>query len=39
MEGKSLILKTFGILQLIYNMQGIDFKAKHQVQVERIILS
>jgi hypothetical protein len=29
LEGKSLIIKTFGISQLIYNMQCINFHDKH----------
>jgi hypothetical protein len=37
LEGKSLILKTFGILQLIYNMQSIKFEKEHLTLVERAI--
>jgi hypothetical protein len=37
LEGKSLILKTFGISQLIYNMQCIHFEENILVNIERII--
>ncbi len=36
-EGKSLIIKTFGLSQLIYNMQSYEFKAKELKNVEVII--
>ena len=37
MEGKSLIVKTFGISQIIYNMQACSFDDKELVTIERII--
>jgi hypothetical protein len=37
LEGKSLILKTFGISQLIYNMQCIQFEERNLINIERII--
>jgi hypothetical protein len=39
MEGKNLIVKTFGLSQMIYNMQVYDVKEKELVQVERIIFA
>ncbi len=39
LEGKSLIIKTFGISQLIYNMQCINFHDKQLQQIERIIFA
>jgi hypothetical protein len=38
-EGKSLIIKTFGISQLIYNMQCITFHKEQLVQIERLIFA
>jgi len=37
MEGKALIVKTFGLSQLIYNMQSYVFKTEEIIQTERII--
>ena len=37
MEGKILIVKTFGLSQLIYNMQIYEFKKEDLVNIERII--
>jgi hypothetical protein len=37
MEGKILIVKTFGLSQLIYNMQTYEFKQDEIKEVERII--
>jgi hypothetical protein len=37
MEGKILIVKTFGISQLIYNMQSFEFKDLEIINIERII--
>jgi exonuclease III len=37
MEGKTLIVKTFGLSQLIYNMQSYDFKREEEILTERII--
>jgi hypothetical protein len=37
MEGKILVIKTFGISQLIYNMQSYDFDNKELINIERII--
>ncbi len=37
MEGKTLIVKTFGLSQLIYNMQSYDFKREEEISTERII--
>jgi hypothetical protein len=37
MEGKNLIVKTFGLSQLIYNMQVYTFKEKDIIVIERII--
>jgi hypothetical protein len=37
MEGKSLIIKTFGLSQLIYNMQSYEFKLSELKNVETII--
>jgi exonuclease III len=37
MEGKSLIIKTFGLSQLIYNMQSYEFKLSELQNVETII--
>jgi hypothetical protein len=36
-EGKILIVKTFGLSQLIYNMQCYDFKEKDLIRIERLI--
>ncbi len=37
MEGKTLIVKTFGLSQIIYNMQAYGFKDAELVNTERII--
>ncbi len=37
MEGKTLIVKTFGLLQIIYNMQSYGFKNTELINTERII--
>ena len=37
MEGKSLIVKTFGLSQMIYNMQTYRIKSEDLINVERII--
>jgi hypothetical protein len=37
MEGKSLIVKTFGLSQLIYNMQVYGFEKSELINTERII--
>jgi hypothetical protein len=37
MEGKILIVKTFGLSQLIYNMQSYEFRFAELKNVERII--
>jgi exonuclease III len=37
MEGKNLIVKTFGLSQIIYNMQTYDFEEKELTTIERII--
>ena len=37
MEGKVLIVKTFGLSQLIYNMQSYRFNQEEIIQTERII--
>jgi len=37
MEGKALIVKTFGLSQIIYNMQACSFEEKELVNIERII--
>jgi len=37
MEGKILIVKTFGLSQLIYNMQIYDYKKEDLINIERII--
>jgi exonuclease III len=37
MEGKNLIVKTFGLSQIIYNMQSYEFKKEELVATERII--
>jgi hypothetical protein len=37
MEGKSLIVKTFGLSQIIYNMQACSFEEKELIMIERII--
>jgi len=37
MEGKALIVKTFGLSQLIYNMQVYGFEKSELINVERII--
>ena len=37
MEGKSLIIKTFGLSQLIYNMQSYGFHKKDLKNIESII--
>jgi exonuclease III len=39
LEGKSLILKTFGISQLIYNMQCVHFTTDDLKQIERYIFN
>jgi hypothetical protein len=39
LEGKSLILKTFGISQLIYNMQCVNFESKDLKVVEQYIFN
>jgi len=38
-EGKSLVLKTFGISQLIYNMQCVIFEKSQLVEIERYIFN
>jgi hypothetical protein len=38
-EGKSLVLKTFGISQLIYNMQCVIFEKSPLVEIERYIFN
>jgi len=37
MEGKTLIVKTFGLSQLIYNMQSYGFEKSELMNTERII--
>ncbi len=37
MEGKSLIVKTFGLSQLIYNMQSHRFEKEEVSEIEKII--
>ena len=37
LEGKSLIVKTFGLSQIIYNMQCYEFKSEEIVKIERSI--
>jgi hypothetical protein len=37
MEGKTLIVKTFGLSQIIYNMQAYGFKIAELINNERII--
>ena len=37
MEGKILIVKTFGLSQLIYNMQSYEFNNDDLVSIERLI--
>ena len=37
MEGKVLIVKTFGLSQIIYNMQSYEFKAEDILKIERQI--
>jgi hypothetical protein len=37
MEGKSLIIKTFGLSQLIYNLQAYNIENEEIVEIERII--
>jgi hypothetical protein len=37
MEGKTLIVKTFGLSQIIYNMQSYGFKSAKLINTERII--
>jgi hypothetical protein len=37
MEGKTLIVKTFGLSQIIYNMQSYGFKIAELINTERII--
>ena len=37
MEGKILIVKTFGLSQVIYNMQVHEFKEKEIVYLERLV--
>ncbi len=37
MEGKILIVKTYGLSQLIYNMQSYGFKETDLIETERII--
>jgi hypothetical protein len=39
MEGKNLIVKTFGLSQLIYNMQVYAFKEKDIIIIERTIFN
>jgi hypothetical protein len=39
MEGKSLVLKTFGISQLIYVMQCVEINPEQHKQIERFILN
>jgi hypothetical protein len=37
MEGKTLFVKTFGLSQIIYNMQSYGFKSAKLINTERII--
>jgi hypothetical protein len=37
MEGKTLIVKTFGLSQVIYNMQSYEFKKEDLTNIERLI--
>ena len=37
MEGKTLIVKTFGLSQIIYNLQSYEFKNEDLVNIERRI--
>ncbi len=37
MKGKTLIVKTFGLSQIIYNMQSYGFKSAELINTERII--
>jgi hypothetical protein len=37
MEGKVLIMKTFGLSQLIYNMQSYEFHEKEIISIERLM--
>jgi hypothetical protein len=37
LEGKVLIVKTFGLSQIIYNMQSYEFKAQDITHIERLI--
>ena len=37
MEGKTLIVKTFGLSQLIYNMQAYEFERREITSIERTI--
>ena len=39
LEGKNLIVKTFGLSQLIYNMQVYEIKDKDLVSIERLIFN
>jgi hypothetical protein len=39
LEGKNLIVKTFGLSQLIYNMQTYKFKEEELKQTEKIIFN
>ena len=37
MEGKTLIVKTFGLSQIIYNMQSYEFDKEEIKTIERLI--
>jgi hypothetical protein len=39
LEGKSLIVKTFGISQLVYNMQCVDIKLNNLKRCEQLIFN
>jgi hypothetical protein len=39
LEGRILIVKTFGLSQLIYNMQCYKFKEKDIIEIEQTIFS
>jgi hypothetical protein len=39
MEGKSLVIKTFGISQLIYVMQSVEVRQEQIKQIERLIFN
>ena len=37
LEGKSLVVKTFGILQLICSLQALPLELKKSIEIERLI--